>query len=220
QMQTPVEITPLSVTVCGLRDSRNSILAQENHGNDPSPYGTSYIAASYGKYIESAGARVVPIRINRKEAEYEKLFNSINGLLLPGGDVDIQNSLFTRAAKIFYKLALKANDAGDYFPLWGTCQGLQQLTVLTANKYLSLSPQVFMTIVRDGSAQSSRLFKHFPKNLLKSLSQENITANFHHWSVSLQNFRVLLDVRGIPYSETQIYGKNIIYVENYYGYKK
>lgn len=31
---------------------------------------------------------------------------------------------------------LQANDAGDYFPIWGTCQGLQQLAVLTANKNL------------------------------------------------------------------------------------
>uniref|UniRef100_A0A8C6WFY9 folate gamma-glutamyl hydrolase n=1 Tax=Neogobius melanostomus TaxID=47308 RepID=A0A8C6WFY9_9GOBI len=170
---------------------KTRILAQENHGNDPSPYGTSYIAASYVKYIESAGARVVPIRYNKTEAEYEKLFNSINGLLLPGGDVDIQNSLFTRAAKIFYKLVLKANDAGDYFPLWGTCQGLQQLTVLTANKNLLTNTDtasVALPLTFTPAAQSSRLFRHFPKNLLKSLSQENITANFHHWSVSLQNY--------------------------------
>lgn len=30
----------------------------------------------------------------------------------------------------------QANDAGDYFPIWGTCQGLQQLSVLTANRNL------------------------------------------------------------------------------------
>ncbi|CAG5977365.1 unnamed protein product [Menidia menidia] len=29
-----------------------------------------------------------------------------------------------------------ANEAGDYFPIWGTCQGFQQLSVLTANRNL------------------------------------------------------------------------------------
>lgn len=29
---------------------------------------------------------------------------------------------------------LQANDANDFFPIWGTCQGFQQLTVLTAKK--------------------------------------------------------------------------------------
>lgn len=167
------------------------ILAQENHPDDPDPHGTSYIAASYVKYIESAGARVVPIRINRTEEEYVALFNSINGLLLPGGDVNIETSQFTRTAKIFYELALKANKAGDYFPLWGTCQGFQQLTVLTANKNLLTNTDteaVALPLSFMKGAQTTRLFKNFPKNLLQSLSQENITANFHLWSLSLQNY--------------------------------
>lgn len=167
------------------------ILAQENLPEDPSPHGTSYIAASYVKYIESAGARVVPIRINRTEEEYGKLFNSINGLLLPGGDINIENSQFTRTAKIFYKLALKANEAEDYFPLWGTCQGFQQLTVLTANKNLLTNTDteaVALPLTFTQAPQTSRLFRHFPKNLLQSLSQENITGNFHFWSLSLQNY--------------------------------
>uniref|UniRef100_A0A3B4W948 folate gamma-glutamyl hydrolase n=1 Tax=Seriola lalandi dorsalis TaxID=1841481 RepID=A0A3B4W948_SERLL len=112
------------------------VLAQENLPGDQVAQGSSYIAASYVKYLEGSGARVVPIRINRTEEEYAKIFSSINGLLLPGGDVDLQTSQFSRAAKIFYSLALKANDAGDYFPIWGTCQGFQQLSVLTANKNL------------------------------------------------------------------------------------
>ncbi|CAB1315591.1 unnamed protein product [Coregonus sp. 'balchen'] len=112
------------------------VLAQENIVGDPHAQGSSYIAASYVKYLESAGARVVPIRINRTDEEYEKIFNSINGLLLPGGDVDLQTSQFSRLSKIFYDLAIKANDASDYFPIWGTCQGFQQMTVLTSNKNL------------------------------------------------------------------------------------
>lgn len=35
-------------------------------------------------------------------------------------------------------------------------------------------------------AQSSRLFRSFPKDLLHSLAEENITANFHSWSLSMQ----------------------------------
>lgn len=35
-------------------------------------------------------------------------------------------------------------------------------------------------------AQNSRLFKNFPKDVLHSLEAENITSNFHSWSLSLQ----------------------------------
>jgi gamma-glutamyl hydrolase len=36
---------------------------------DPAPDGASYIAASYVKWVESAGARVVPIEYDLTEAE-------------------------------------------------------------------------------------------------------------------------------------------------------
>ncbi|XP_063767739.1 zgc:171566 isoform X2 [Eleginops maclovinus] len=150
------------------------VLAQENLPDDQYAHGFSYIAASYVKYLEGAGARVVPVR-----------------LLLPGGDVDIQTSQYSRAAKIFYDLALKANDAGDYFPIWGTCQGFQQLSVLTANKNLltlTNTKAVALPLTLTPATQSSRLFRSFPKDLLQSLAEENITANFHKWSLSLQNY--------------------------------
>uniref|UniRef100_A0A8C9XKR7 folate gamma-glutamyl hydrolase n=1 Tax=Sander lucioperca TaxID=283035 RepID=A0A8C9XKR7_SANLU len=163
-----------SVLCCSL-----GVLAQENLPGDQFARGSSYIAASYVKYLEGAGARVVPIRINRTEQEYTNIFYSINGLLLPGGDVDLQTSQFSQAAKIFYDLALKANDAGDYFPIWGTCQGFQQLSVLTA---------VALPLTLTPAAQSSRLFRSFPKDLLQSLAEENVTSNFHRWSLSMQNY--------------------------------
>ncbi|KAM9408368.1 gamma-glutamyl hydrolase-like [Pholidichthys leucotaenia] len=167
------------------------VLAQENFPGDPFAHGSSYIAASYVKHLEGAGARVVPVRVNLTEDEYTKIFFSINGLLLPGGDVDIQLSQFSRTARIFYNLALKANDKGDYFPMWGTCQGFQQLSLLTANKNLLTltdTRAVALPLSFTSAAQSSRLFRTFPKDLLQVLSEENITANFHSWSLSLQNF--------------------------------
>ncbi|XP_039971601.1 zgc:171566 [Xiphias gladius] len=167
------------------------VLAQENLPGDQFAQGSSYIAASYVKYLEGAGARVVPIRINRTEEEYAKIFYSINGLLLPGGDVDLQTSQFSRAAKIFYDLALRANNAGDYFPIWGTCQGFQQLSVLTANKNLLTltdTKAVALPLTLTQAARSSRLFQSFPKDLLQSLAEENITSNFHSWSLSIQNY--------------------------------
>ncbi|XP_004068950.1 gamma-glutamyl hydrolase [Oryzias latipes] len=167
------------------------VLAQENLPKDAFARGSSYIAASYVKFLESAGARVAPIRINLTDEEYTKLFQSINGLLLPGGDVDIQKSQFSRVSKIFYSMAIRANDAGDYFPIWGTCQGFQQLTVLTANKNLLTltdTKAVALPLKFTTAAKSSRLFRSFPKDLLQSLANENITSNFHSWSLSVQNY--------------------------------
>ena len=53
---------------------------------------TSYIGAAYVKYIEQAGARVVPVLINQTDEYYDTIFKSTNGLLIPGGAVSIVDS--------------------------------------------------------------------------------------------------------------------------------
>jgi hypothetical protein len=45
---------------------------------------TAYIAASYIKYIEAAGARAVPILWTMDDAEITRRFHAVNGLLFPG----------------------------------------------------------------------------------------------------------------------------------------
>jgi gamma-glutamyl hydrolase len=45
--------------------------------------GKNYIPASYVKFLESSGARVVPIFNNLTEVETKKTFKSINGEVFP-----------------------------------------------------------------------------------------------------------------------------------------
>nr|XP_048696731.1 gamma-glutamyl hydrolase-like isoform X2 [Caretta caretta] len=167
------------------------ILAQECDFTSFSRFGSSYIAASYVKFLESAGARVVPIRLNRSEEEYDKIFQSINGVLFPGGGVDLKTSEYSRIARIFYNKALKANDKGDYFPVWGTCLGYEELTYLTSGEILltwTNTEDFALPLNFTTAAQDSRMFKNFPDFLLKKLATESLTAHFHHWSLSMQNF--------------------------------
>uniref|UniRef100_A0A8C5Q3L0 folate gamma-glutamyl hydrolase n=1 Tax=Leptobrachium leishanense TaxID=445787 RepID=A0A8C5Q3L0_9ANUR len=167
------------------------VLAQETHFENLKSLGSSYIAASYVKTLESAGARVIPIKVNLPKEEYERIFSYINGILLPGGGVDIIQSGYAKASKIFYDLALKAYDNGDYFPIWGTCLGFEQLTYLTSGELLlTLTETENLSLALNFSqdALNSRLFGNIPKRLYNSLSDLPITANFHDWSLSMKNF--------------------------------
>ncbi|XP_065254669.1 gamma-glutamyl hydrolase-like [Emys orbicularis] len=167
------------------------ILAQECDFTSFHRFGSSYIAASYVKFLESAGARVVPIRLNRSEEEYDKIFQSINGVLFPGGGVDLKTSEYSRTARIFYNKALKANDKGDYFPVWGTCLGYEELTYLTSGEILltwTNTEDFALPLNFTTAAKDSRMFKNFPDDLLQKLATESLTAHFHHWSLSVQNF--------------------------------
>ena len=90
-----------------------------------------YIASSYVKFVESHGGRAVPIPYGADDETIEALFGSINGVLMPGGDASIPKSATT-----IYNLALAANDEGDHFPIWGTCNGFEWLVELVTNPVL------------------------------------------------------------------------------------
>ena len=157
----------------------------------PSCEGNSYIAASYVKYIESAGARVVPILTTMSEEEIEYIFHSINGVLYPGGNAHLFHSRYFDIAALFYKLAAKANAAGDFFPIWGTCLGFQALSSITAGeRVVSRSQAIDLTLPLNltNDALSSLMLKDAPQGFIKKLSNEGLTYNYHHNCVTPDTF--------------------------------
>lgn len=170
------------------------VLAQESFKGAPA---ATYIPAPYIKWLESAGARVVPVLLFRENnmkayCYYKKLFNSMNGILFPGGGVDLMNSQFAKTAMIFYKLAIQAKDKdGDLFPMWGTCQGFELMSVLVAKQNLLTAvdaedlplPLNFTT-----EATDSVLFGKLPRDVYLPLKTENVTANYHSWALTPKNF--------------------------------
>ena len=81
----------------------------------------------------AGGARVVPVIIGRDIEYYRNIFNGINGLLLPGGDAPLTGpGGYAEVGGLFFQWAKEANDRGDFFPIWGTCNGFELLTVLSS----------------------------------------------------------------------------------------
>lgn len=162
------------------------VLAQSTDP-DEKHLGDTYIPANYIKYIESAGARVVPVRICESEDYYKKMFKSINGILFPGGGVGLLNSSFAEEGKLFYDMAIQAYDAGDYFPVWGTCQGFELLATITAkqdvmSKYSAEDLPLPLNFTKGFS--NSRLFGNLPKDVYDDLLNKNVTENFHQYGLS------------------------------------
>jgi len=65
---------------------------------------TQYIAASYVKFVESGGARVVPIFYNSTKDQLDQLFDSINGILLPGGGADFKGKFWETSQYLYQKI--------------------------------------------------------------------------------------------------------------------
>jgi len=104
-----------------------------------------FIVASYVKWIEAGGARVTVIPVNASSTEIERLFNSVNGILFTGGATEpiIDDTEYYRTAKMIYQLTIDANNNGDYFPLWGTCLGLELLSILSSNNQTLMDGIIF-----------------------------------------------------------------------------
>jgi len=146
-------------------------------------YGNSYIAASYVKYIESAGARVVPVLHNSTFDELEEMFNSINGLFFPGGGASLNDTQLFYSAQYLYKLALEANDNGDYFPLFGHCMGFELLSILTSNDVNILdsvsAENISMYLNFTANVFDSYWLGEAPTNVMHILATENVCINNH-----------------------------------------
>ncbi|XP_066952437.1 gamma-glutamyl hydrolase-like isoform X2 [Macrobrachium rosenbergii] len=154
---------------------------------------TSYIAASYVKYIEGSGARAVPIFINQDDSYYENIASSVNGILFPGGVVSITNSsAYGAAAEKLYEHVIKANMEGTYLPLWGTCLGFEIITYLGADYQNWLQRcharnKVDQLTLQPGFMES-RIFQQMPGYVIDYVSLLKTTVNFHDWCITPANF--------------------------------
>ena len=92
---------------------------------------------SYTKWLESAGARVVPIPFDLPAASLTTLLGQINGALFTGGSASFFNTdgsltQYATTASAIYDEAVAAHAAGETWPLWGTCLGFELIGVLGA----------------------------------------------------------------------------------------
>ncbi|OQR97178.1 gamma-glutamyl hydrolase [Thraustotheca clavata] len=142
-----------------------------------------YIAASYIKWIESAGGRAVRIPFTASKEELHRLISSVNGLLFPGGAATVNDQ-----AKYLYELAIELNANGTYFPVWGTCLGFEWLVELTSQNYTILDPLDAQNIssVITFTGESSRLFSFSP--YFDALTKAPLSANFHHYGITTNHF--------------------------------
>lgn len=158
-------------------------------------FGDQYFAASYVKWLESAGARVVPVKINQTESYYNHLFQSLNGIIFPGGGQDLLKSGYANAARYFFRRSMADFDTkGDYFPIWGTCLGFEELLVLAGEernldriagtKSISMATKFVPNV-------KSRLLSapHGLSDKTKAtLTEENCTSHFHKYGMMKTNF--------------------------------
>ncbi|XP_022136626.1 gamma-glutamyl hydrolase 1-like [Momordica charantia] len=151
----------------------------------------SYIPASYVKFVESAGARVIPLIYNDPPEVLEEKVNSVNGVIFTGGRART-GEYYSVAEKIFQKV-LRRNDAGDHVPLYGISLGFQIIsTMVSKNDSIieqfnaTRSPSTLQ--FNDNANIQGTVIQRIPLYLRKRLTQDCIAWQDHRYGISPQTF--------------------------------
>lgn len=161
---------------------------------DPATGHDSYIAASYVKFVEAAGARVVPFFHDAPPEETEARFAAVNGVLIPGGAARLApgHTFFDVASRVI-DLATEAYvEKKQHFPILAICLGFEAMGVhLSGNASLlsnfdaedTAAPLYFTE-----AAEKSRLFGSMPRKVRESLASKPFARESHSWGISLAAF--------------------------------
>ncbi|EOY13442.1 Gamma-glutamyl hydrolase 1 isoform 2 [Theobroma cacao] len=122
----------------------------------------SYIAASYVKFVEAAGARVIPLIYNEpEEILFEKL-ELVNGVLFTGG---------WAKAGLYYEIAQKIFKDRNILESFSAADQASSL-------------QFVKNINIEGT-----VFQRFPPDLLKKLGADCLVMQNHHYGISPERLR-------------------------------
>jgi gamma-glutamyl hydrolase len=151
------------------------------------PFGSSYIAASYVKYVESGGARAVPVFHNGSASYLATVYSQIDGILFPGGGADISpNTALFKAASYFLWRAVKEATTSP-FVVMGHCQGFELINaIVSANPHILSafdSENLTLPLNFTASAPHSRMFGAAPASVYASLAGAPVTFNAHAYGV-------------------------------------
>eukprot|EP01083_Nonionella_stella_P160721 525639_1 len=160
---------------------------------------TSFFYASYVKWIEAGGGRVVPIQSDMAHDKVRNLLSQLNGVLFTGGGAsfNISTSIyFQQVANIMhYLLQFSSTNQGKAIPLWATCLGFEAISVYIANDHSILTSKyaedMALPIQFTSNALTSTMFgidhetmeQEYVQSVYAKLSTENLTINFHKYGV-------------------------------------
>lgn len=175
------------------------------------------IAASYIKYVEAAGGKAVLVPYNADEEALGRIYENINGLLVPGGRMKLvlpsrdtkdtpnpkmQMSMIARAVKYFVNRSVKDfNEGKGYFPIFGICLGQEAIAlalnedVLQTMTKLDLEENTYVHGAGPFSKESmkrvkdSRLFASFTNEEIKAFEEKARFYYHHKYGITEQTYK-------------------------------
>ncbi|KAK3138258.1 hypothetical protein QOZ80_5AG0366510 [Eleusine coracana subsp. coracana] len=153
---------------------------------------TSYIAASYVKFVEAAGARVIPLVYNEPEERILEKLSLVNGVLFTGGS-EKHGPYFETIKKVF-QYVLDRNEAGEPFPLFAQCLGFELVSMIVSKDNNIL--ETFDALNQASTLQfpnysllEGSVFQRFDPELIKKVSTSCLVMQNHRYGISPKRLR-------------------------------
>eukprot|EP01086_Lenisia_limosa_P015006 TRINITY_DN4696_c0_g1_i1.p1 TRINITY_DN4696_c0_g1~~TRINITY_DN4696_c0_g1_i1.p1 ORF type:complete len:316 (-),score=28.88 TRINITY_DN4696_c0_g1_i1:53-1000(-) len=192
----------LSKLVSPKPDPIIGLVAQPLEWNDE--HSTPYVAASYVKWLESAGARVVVLQYKMTKDELAHILPHLDGVLFPGGDLTIleKHQLYRTFVNNVVTFAENVNTSGGYFALWGTCMGYESIAVgLThmntsvLGSYDSWDETLSLTLM--DTFETSMIGQHMDSMTHEVIQNEKLFFNNHRGGIHPSTFITNTELRAI-----------------------
>ena len=162
---------------------------------------TSMIGASYVRWIESGGGRVVPLLADADHEYIKKLLPKLNGVLFTGGSAEFNISVsfyYSQVINIIDYLRKYNKESGETeaIPLWTTCLGFEALLTAVAKGGTSIrfgtNADDYATRINftNGTLTNSQMFgeygymdESYANDVYYKFSKYNISENLHSYGI-------------------------------------
>ncbi|EAR95915.1 gamma-glutamyl hydrolase (macronuclear) [Tetrahymena thermophila SB210] len=183
----------------------------------------TWVDACDVQHWQSEGAQIVPIYSSYSYEEIDYLLERVNGVHFPGGGADLWLNVANKTG--FTDMTLKAqhilnrtlewNSQGRFFPLQGTCLGLELITLAYSNYSQVLSDYNDDNICRPVEFLSyGKMYQNMSSFLKSFISNGQALYVYHHWGLSPKNFDKFMSKEFILTTQMRDFDDNI-YVGSY-----
>lgn len=170
-----------------------AIISTPNPPNATNVTEKSFIWEGYMRWIEQAGARIIPIHPWYNQSYVDTILSKVNGVLFLGSNrkINISNTYEKFGSYIIDK-AIEMNKKKDYFPIFGICFGYELFLAHIANDNGIIGEFDAMKIMVPSelapNATNSKLFSNFNKKDFKNISKLPLTYQIHRRGITPEDF--------------------------------
>lgn len=167
------------------------------------------VEGSYVDWVQSAGAEAVLLPFDIELDIFRHILDNVQAVLLPGGDAQLLDqdgewTAYQDRLKFVLDYAKRKNDQGQYYPVIGTCLGLESIVLSETGPQLIPILQggftdrgVAHSIQSNSEAiKKTRLWSKFVPNIIeKVLSGENFFY-YHAYGLTPEVFKAQKPLAG------------------------